>query len=535
MNEKVKKGFIGLVLTALSFGAVLAGCGNDNGSTSTALTGGSPAAGAQAEDKYDKLPRTLSVEAFDRGQVSSDEGTYESNRWTKWIEEQTKIKLKFVPVPRNQVVQKLNTLIAANEAPDIMWEYGRDYIGTLVTQGVLQPLDDYIDKYSTTYKKYLQDNPELKPFLAFDGKIYAMAVKRSTNSIANAGMWIRQDWLDQVGMKAPTTEDEFFAVLKAFRDKGLAKADAPLVSLHSSYSNVVDSLFNAFTGQWYLENGKMVYGKMIDRRAASIAFERKLYANGYIDKEYLTDTNMQRSIQDWSSGKTGVFLATWSNSIENNMKDLMKNVANANPVPLEPFTTQYGKNGLYQETIPHMYVVFNKDMKNPKVAIEYLDWMLQKGWYTLTYGLENTHYKLVNGVPQILDQDKFKKEVAYAYEYPLIHGNADFFKPENLMVTAAADDLSQRWAKLQVESLKVALKNTFKRDIPYGPNIAEINNINAAVQPKLGEIRTRAIVKGDITPQEALEMIRKEYKNAGGDNADKLAQEWYEKNKASFK
>lgn len=537
MSKQLKKGIIGLALTAMAFGVLLSGCGSESDSAASSAPAGSvnPGASAQTGDKYDKLPRELSIEAFDRGQVSSDEGTYESNRWTKWMEEQTKMKLKIVPVPRAQVQQKLNTLIAGNEAPDIMWEYSRDYIGTLVTQGVLQPLDEYIDKYSTAYKQYLEKNPDLKPFLTFDGKIYALAVKRSTNNIANAGMWIRQDWLDQVGMKAPATEEEFYAVLKAFRDKGLAKADAPLVSLHSSYSNVLDSLFNAFTAQWYLENGKMTSGKMVDRTADAIAFERKLYANGYIDKEYLTDKNMQRSIQDWTSGKTGIFFATWSNSIENNMKDLMKNVPNANPVPLEPFSTKYGKNGLYQETSPHMYVVFNKNMKNPKVAMEYLDWMLEKGWYTLTFGLEGTHFKLVNGVPQIIDQEKFKKEVAYAYEYPVVHGNADFFKPENLLVTAAADDLSQRWAKLQVESLKVALKNTFKRDIPYGPSIAEINNVSTAVKPKLDEIRTRAIVKGDISPQEALDMIRKEYKNAGGDKADQLAQEWYEKNKASLK
>lgn len=537
MIRPFKKGLAGLLLSALSLTAALAGCSSSGGDASSGSPAGgaSPAASAQAADKYDKLPRELSVTAFDRGQVSSDEGSYESNRWTKWMEEQTGIKLKFVPVPRAQVQQKLNTLIAANEAPDIIWEYSRDYIGTLVTQGVLQPLDEYIDKYSKAYKKYLQDNPDLKPYLTFDGKTYAIAVKRSTNNIANGGMWIRQDWLDQVGMKAPATEDEFFAVLKAFRDKGLAKADAPLVSLHLSYANVLDSLFSAFSAQWYLENGKMTQGKLVDRTADAIAFERKLYANGYIDKEYLTDKNMQRSIQDWSSGKTGVFFATWSNSIENNMKDLLKNVPNANPVPLEPFATKYGKNGLYQETSPHMYVVFNKDMKNPKAAMEYLDWMLEKGWYNLSFGFENVHYKLVNGVPQVLDQEKFKKEVAYAYEYPIVHNNSSFFKPENLLVTAASDDLSQRWAKLQVESLKVALKNTFKRDIPYGPSIAEINNVYTAVKPKLDEIRTRAIVKGDISPQEALEMIRKEYKSAGGDKADQLAQEWYEKNKASFK
>ncbi|UKS27033.1 extracellular solute-binding protein [Paenibacillus sp. HWE-109] len=530
--KRTKRWVLGSTILAMTLGAALAGCAKSEEGAS-----GSPApsAAGKVEDKYDKLPKAVSVSMYDRGAVAAEEGSYEQNRWTKWIQEQSGVQVKYVPVPRNQAQDKLNTLIASGEAPDLIWEYDRNYIGTLVSQGVVQPIDDYINQYSTVIKNYINDNPELKPLMTFDGKIYGITTKRPLNGLANGGMWIRQDWLDKVGMKAPTTEEEFFAVTKAFKEKGLSgNTNAPVVSMFV-WPNVITGLYATHSTQWYLDGGKMVNSRVVDRNVGAINFERKLYENVYIDKEYLTDKNSQKMMADWAQGKSGILIGTVGNGIDTYMKDLMKNFPDANPVPLAAFSTQYGKFGSYQETPANIYVAFNKNMKNPKAAIQYLDWLLDKGWYTLANGIENTHFRLVNGVPQVIDADKFKKEVAYAGEYAILRNDAKTFKLEDLMVKAPQDPLSQRWAKLNAEAMKTSLSVPFRRDIPYSPNSPEISNVFASIEPKLIEIRTRAIVKGDITPEQALEMIRKEYKSAGGDKADQIAQEWYEKNKANFK
>lgn len=530
--KRTKRWVLGSTILAMTLGAALTGCAKTEEGAS-----GSPAPSAtgKVEDKYDKLPKAVSVTMYDRGAVAAEEGSYEQNRWTKWIQEQSGVQVKYVPVPRNQAQDKLNTLIASGEAPDLIWDFDRNYIGTLVTQGVIQPIDDYIDKYSTVLKKYINENPDLKPLMTFDGKIYGITTKRPLNNLANAGMWIRQDWLDKVGMKAPTTEEEFFAVTKAFKEKGLSgNTNAPVVSMYV-WPNVISGLYATHSTQWYLEGGKMTNARFVDRNVGAISFERKLYENGYIDKEYLTDKNSQKMMTDWAQGKSGILIGTVGSGIDSYMKDLMKNVPDANPVPLAAFSTKYGKFGVYQETDANIFVAFNKDMKNPKAAIQYLDWLLEKGWYALKNGVENTHYKLVSGVPQVIDADKFKKEVAYASEYAIVKDDAKTFKPEDLIIKAAQDPLSQRWAKLNVQAITTALSVPFRRDMPYVPSLPEINNVFASVGPKLDEIRTRAIIKGDITPEQALDMMRKEYKSAGGDKADQGAQEWYEKNKTNFK
>ncbi|MBB6672736.1 extracellular solute-binding protein [Cohnella nanjingensis] len=513
---------------------LLSGCSGAGGEATETGSAASQTGGDQG-DPYDKLPKNVSISMFDRGQVSSDEGTYEDNRWVKWIREQSGINLSVVPVPRNQAQDKLNVLIASNQAPDLIWEYDRNYIGNLVTQDVIQPIDDYIEKYSTTYKKYLEENPDLKPYITFDGKIYAMVTRRTISTVANHGIWIRQDWLDKLNLKAPTTMDEFISVAQAFKDgdpDGNGKPDTVPVIGYTTGDEYA-AMFGTDWVDWYLEDGQMKYGPTLDRYGDALATEKKIYELGLADKEYFTDKDNSRAKQLWTTGKAGICMCQWGGNTTTMNRDLLTNDPNAKPVPLEPVSTKYGKYGTYQETPAYIYVTFNKKMKNPKAAIQYLDWMMDKGWFPLTYGLEDTHYKLVNGIPQKTDAEKVKKEVAYASEYAVLRPLEE--KPEDLPIKAAQDPLSQQLAQLEMNSLNTVMKNKFRRDIPYQPNIIEINELKASFQKTVDELRAKTVTQSGYSADQALADIRKEWKRLGGDKAEQLAQDWYEKNKDSFK
>jgi len=480
-----------------------------------------------AADPYDGLPKKVSISMFDRGQVSSDEGTYEENRWVKWIREQSGIDVTIVPVPRNQAQDKLNILFASKQAPDMVWEYDRGYIGKLVTQGVIQPLGEYIDKYSTTYKKYLEENPDLKAHITFNGETYAIATKRPITQVANHGMWIRQDWLDELKLERPTTIEELVEVAKAFKKQ--YPDSTPIVG-YTTF-DVYSALYGAINSQWYLEDGKMTYGGVLDRFADVVQLEKDLYEQGLVDKEYLTDNNNQRANQLWTTGKAGILLGQWSVDIL--MKDLIANVPTAKPEPLEAVATPYGKYGTYQESAPYIYVAFNKDMKNPKAAIEYLDWIMDKGWFTLANGEEGVHYQLIDGVPKRLDAEKFTKEGLYAGEYGVVR--QEEIKPEDLLIRAADDEMSQRIASLNAKSLETVLKNKFRRDTPYQPIFDEINEIRSTLDTFIRETRATAVTQGaKYTGKWALEEIQKEWNRLGGAKADEIAQQWYEDNKATF-
>jgi putative aldouronate transport system substrate-binding protein len=523
---------LSIILAAI---AILSGCSDKStdGAVTTPGAAGTASPKASADDPYAKLPKTVSISTFDRGLVSSDEGTYEENRWTKWIKEQSGIDVKIVPVPRGTAQDKLNVLLASGQAPDMIWEFDRNYIGKLVTQGSIQPLDEYIEKYSTSYKKYLAENPELKPYVTFDGKMYAFTSKRTITTVANHGIWIRQDWLDKLKLKAPTTTDELIAVAQAFKtmDPDGNKIDDTVAIMGSTTSDVISAIFGVHPSEFILEDGKIQFGPLTDRYRDGLGYEKKLYDLGLLDKEYLTDKNNQRAIQNWTTGKSGICLCNWGGgNIDTWMLDLKKNIPTAVPVPMEPVASKYGKYGLYQETQASIYVTFNKEMKNPKAAVEYLDWIIDKGWYTLANGIEGTHYKLVNGVAQITDQEIFKKEVSYAGEYAVLRNQ--IVKPEDLLVSAALDPASQELAKQKVKSLELAMKNKYRRDFAFQPNITEINELKASFHTVREEIKSQTILGGAAsTEQKAIDELRKEWDRLGGKKADELAQQWYDANK----
>lgn len=531
MLKMSPKGWKSVAAASLSL-AVLAGCGSTKPMEGNASTPQGTAAATAGPKKE------ISISAFDRGSIATEEGSYESNRWTKWINENAPAIMKWVPVPRGQAQQKLSTLVASGSAPDLIWEYDRNYIAQLANQGAIQPIDGYIEKYSTTLKKYLAEHPELKSAMMINGKTYAITSARSIDGIANHGMWIRQDWLDKLGLKAPTTTEELIEVAKKFKDAdpdGNGKADTVPIVFNGNAIQVMRAFFSVNENQWYLEEGKLKFGRTLDRYKDSIAFQKSLFDQNLLDKEYITDSNFQRARQLWTTGKAGIYFGSWN--MENEFKDLKKNVPDAKMVPLEPVASKYGKNGLYQELAANVLVAFNSQMKEDKIeaAIKFLDWMMEKGDMFMKFGEENVHYKLVDGkIPQRIDADKFRKEVAYATEYAVVSDfniQADWFP-----AMSAQDELSQEYAKLKTEALKVALKNPYRRDIAFSPDLPEVSQLIATFHPIATQIEVKAVTGGSaVTPESAMEEVRKEWKRLGGDNVEKLAQDWYEKNKQFLK
>lgn len=62
-----------------------------------------------------------------------------------------------------------------------------------------------------------------------DGNIYALpSINDCYHCSMAQKMWIYKPWLDKLGLDVPTTTDELYTVLKAFKDKdpnGNGKAD----------------------------------------------------------------------------------------------------------------------------------------------------------------------------------------------------------------------------------------------------------------------------------------------------------------------
>lgn len=515
------------LLTILAGGsAVLSGC---SGSGSDAAQ---PSASATGGDKYDALPKVVSASIYDRGQVATSEGTYEENRWTRLINEQSGVKVNWVPIPRNQEADKFNVLLASEQAPDMLATYNRDFMVRWAKEGAIQPLDEYIDQYSTSYKKYLQEHPELKPYLTLeDGKMYAIASLRPTR--ANTAIYIRQDWLDKLGLAMPKSVDELVSVAKAFRDgdpDGNNVKDTIPMAMSTAYSAITDDWFQARSGAWFVEDGKVTQSFFTPRYKDALAFRQMVYKESLVDKEYATDKEFSRQKQLWTTGRAGIYFSNIS--MDNTLGDLQKNNPGAKLAVVPPLSTKYGTNGYEMEVPNFLLTSFNKKMKNPKAAMEFIDWMLDSGWKPLTYGTEGTHYQLVNGIPVTSNYDKWKTEVAYGNEYRLVLQERQ--TPDYLITRAGKDPTDLAMAQLKNAIIKNTETTPFRKDFPYVPPVSEYSAIATQFEAKWKEINTRMAMT-DETPDKSVAEIRQAWDSLGGDSVTAKVQAWYDANKDKLK
>ncbi|NJL72832.1 MAG: extracellular solute-binding protein, partial [Candidatus Competibacteraceae bacterium] len=160
-------------------------------------------------------------------------GPYEDMIFFKRLEEKTGVKIEWNAIPEGQYEEKKNLILASNDLPDAF--FGRlslrsSDIVLYSSQKAFIPLEDLIAKYAPRLTAIFKDRPDFKAMaVAPDNKIYSTPFAYSVG-VANVptNMFIYKPWLDKLGLKVPTTVDEFHATLKAFKERdpnGNGKAD----------------------------------------------------------------------------------------------------------------------------------------------------------------------------------------------------------------------------------------------------------------------------------------------------------------------
>ena len=73
-----------------------------------------------------------------------------------------------------------------------------------------------MEKYAPNIKAYFDENPDQRKALEWiDGKIYYIPCIGDGD--VSMGWFIREDWLDNLGLEMPKNVDEYYNVLKAFK------------------------------------------------------------------------------------------------------------------------------------------------------------------------------------------------------------------------------------------------------------------------------------------------------------------------------
>ncbi len=224
---------------------------------------------------------------------------YETNEFTKWLEEQTNIHLDWMLQPEADVNSKLNLILASGTGlPDIFIRpsISRTLLVEYSAQDVFLPLNDYIEEYGVEIKRYAEMYPELIPTITLpDGNIYSLFSKKEVHNLEHrTRYWMNQTWLDTLNLSIPTTTDELYNVLVAFRDgdpNGNNKKDEiPLTGLKGNNGEKKDGfIMNAFVYNdvWArklnMSNGIVEASYTKPEYKEGIVYIRRLAAEGLLD------------------------------------------------------------------------------------------------------------------------------------------------------------------------------------------------------------------------------------------------------------
>ena len=253
---------------------------------------------------------TLKVMLWDRGDAPAG-GTVENSKMTTYINEQIAdlgIQVEFVSTPRSGSDDKLVTWMGGSSAPDIIFTYGQSTFLNFATQGGLVDLAPSIAKLGpdNNIEKYVGDVMNMGNI---DGKQYALLSKRGAANPRHTA-YIRKDWLDELGLKMPTTKEELIDTLYKFKE---AKPDCIPWAMNGrtdtekTYLNFVGSYvdFADEKDQYTYSEGYIV---MHDGALEGIKTLNKLYNDGIIGQDFATDTTEDLFKAAVSSGKVGFVL-----------------------------------------------------------------------------------------------------------------------------------------------------------------------------------------------------------------------------------
>lgn len=219
-------------------------------------------------------------------------------------EEDTNIKIKWMEIPSTGWQEKINIMFASGELPDAI-ATGISASSIVKNLPQLVPVGDYIDKYAPSVAQVYNKYPEIQVMLKQeDDKIYSFMTNThsSRNDTTSGVLFINKEWLDNLGLEVPNTVEEYYEVLKAFKEKdpnanGI-QDEIPLSFCQQFYASQFSMLLGAFGIKddelhIMIENGKVEFAPAKQEYYEALKYYNKLASEGLIDLEGFSQTQQQ--------------------------------------------------------------------------------------------------------------------------------------------------------------------------------------------------------------------------------------------------
>ncbi len=314
-----------------------------------------------------------------------------TNYTTLWYEEKTNVHIEWI-IGGGDAAERINLILASQtDLPDAFMVGGmsQERLSLYGSQGVFLALNEYIDNLGVGIKKIFEYNPGVRgQITAPDGNIYGLpAYNECYHCDFSQKAWINQKWLDNLGLDIPTTTEEFYNVLKAFKendanDNGDPNDEIPMAANANDWNTSLDGfLMNPFiynqgrnTDRLLWENGQWVPAFTKPEWQEGIRFIKRLYQEGLIFEEaFITDRAQIRML---TGNPTGNLIGFMPAAVPVQFVDIATETKEEY-VPLAPLEGPTGLRQTAQYTggVGQGAFVITNACEYPEVAFRWADGM----------------------------------------------------------------------------------------------------------------------------------------------------------------
>lgn len=217
----------------------------------------------------------------------------------KDLESKTNIKVEWQEIPEDVAQEKVNLMLASGDLPDVLIGLVQeDQLAANYESGMFLALNDLLPQWAPNIQAYLDEIPEINEYFTFpDGNVYVGPAGAMSPWLYYYNlMYLNRDWLDRLDLDMPTTLEEYYQVLKAFKEQdangnGDPNDEIPL----SLVSDTTNSNMLYFTGMFgipmdakkfiTIQDGKAVFAPATSNYRQFLEYFHRLYSEGLLDPE----------------------------------------------------------------------------------------------------------------------------------------------------------------------------------------------------------------------------------------------------------
>jgi ABC-type sugar transport system, periplasmic component len=317
--------------------------------------------------------------------------------WPVWQKAAEMTNVSFVgtiPQSNSNEEEAYNLMLSSGKLADVIGYKDMAVMEQLGRDGGLIPLNDLIEQYAPHIKAAMERDVAFRnACYALDGKIYT--IPKNQSLFAAEYWWIREDWLNKLGLKMPETVDELHDVLLAFRNNdpngnGL-KDEVPLFD-RAGWKMPDEYLYLWDTStEFYARDGKIVFEPLEDNFKVGVKNLVQWYKEGILDPEIFTRGPKGRDIL--LSGDLGGCTHDWV-SAGNYNETLSKSIPGFKMVPFAPPADQNGNRVERVSRFPGPGWGISSQCSDPVTVMRFFDFCFTpEGNELMNWGIEGVTFE----------------------------------------------------------------------------------------------------------------------------------------------